>query len=135
MQSLQIEARAGPEQQQEEGGTGNRVERAEWVLNSPDPPGLCHEIINSIKKSVFPKGSKPSSSSTKQTPSKAAAVVSFFHGLFPILIWGRNYKAVKFRNDVMSGLTLASLSIPQVHTHMNFLSFSSMNLLNMSLIY
>ncbi|KAJ9673772.1 hypothetical protein PVL29_023369 [Vitis rotundifolia] len=92
---------------------GSRTQRAEWVLNSPEPPGLCHEIVSSIKSAVFPNGSKHSSSSTKQTRSTAAGVVSFLHGLFPILTWGRNYKATKFRNDLMAGLTLASLSIPQ----------------------
>lgn len=92
---------------------GSKTQRAEWVLNSPKPPGLCHEIVSSIKSAVFPNGSKHSSSSTKQTRSTAAGVVSFLHGLFPILTWGRNYKATKFRNDLMAGLTLASLSIPQ----------------------
>lgn len=92
---------------------GSKTQRAEWVLNSPEPPGLCHEIVSSIKSAVFPNGSKHSSSSTKQTRSTAAGVVSFLHGLFPILTWGRNYKATKFRNDLMAGLTLASLSIPQ----------------------
>ena len=95
---------------------GSKTQRAEWVLNSPEPPGLCHEIVSSIKSAVFPNGGKHSSSSTKQTRSTAAGVVSFLHGLFPILTWGRNYKATKFRNDLMAGLTLASLSIPQVHT-------------------
>lgn len=92
---------------------GSKTQRAEWVLNSPKPPGLCHEIVSSIKSAVFPNGGKHSSSSTKQTRSTAAGVVSFLHGLFPILTWGRNYKATKFRNDLMAGLTLASLSIPQ----------------------
>ena len=69
----------------------NLKEKAEWAIISPELPGLCHEIISSIKLTVFPNGSKHSSSSTEQTRSTAAGVVSFLHGLFPILTWGRNY--------------------------------------------
>lgn len=34
--------------------------------------------------------------------------------LFPILDWGRNYNFTKFKGDVIAGLTIASLCIPQV---------------------
>ncbi|KAK2978563.1 hypothetical protein RJ640_006682 [Escallonia rubra] len=88
-----------------------RMERAQWVLNSPDPPGIWHELVGSIKETVFPRGNKFCSSSTKQPRASPAA--SFLKGLFPILSWGRNYKASKFKNDLMAGLTIASLSIPQ----------------------
>jgi len=93
------------EQQQLEIEDSGRTQRAEWVLNSPDPPGLCHELIGSIKETVFPHGNKP-----------RKCVVSFLQALFPILSWGKNYKVSNFKNDLMAGLTLASLSIPQVHT-------------------
>ncbi|KAG6538411.1 hypothetical protein ZIOFF_003532 [Zingiber officinale] len=33
--------------------------------------------------------------------------------LFPILDWGRNYNITKFKGDVIAGLTIASLCIPQ----------------------
>ena len=124
MHSLQIEAGSGEQQLNiEDGSRAGKAERAEWVINPPAPPGLCHEIISSIKKAVCPNGSKHFSSSTKQTRSRTAGFVSFLHNIFPILIWGRNYKATKFRNDLMAGLTLASLSIPQVYCiHMLSLS-------------
>ncbi|KAA8522507.1 hypothetical protein F0562_013132 [Nyssa sinensis] len=88
-----------------------RMERPQWVLNSPDPPGLWHELIGTVKEALFPHGNKLSSSSTKQDQSRG--IVSFLQGLFPIISWGRNYKASKFKNDLLAGLTLASLSIPQ----------------------
>ncbi|KAK2997162.1 hypothetical protein RJ639_026198 [Escallonia herrerae] len=88
-----------------------RMERAQWVLNSPDPPGIWHELVGSIKETVFPRGNEFCPSSTKQPRASPAA--SFLRGLFPILSWGRNYKASKFKNDLMAGLTIASLSIPQ----------------------
>ncbi|GMY17238.1 low affinity sulfate transporter 3-like [Fagus crenata] len=89
----------------------SQTQRAEWVLNSPDPPSLCQELIGSIKETVFPQGKKHSSASKKKTPWDYG--VSFLRGVFPILSWGRNYKAAMFKNDLMAGLTLASLSIPQ----------------------
>lgn len=80
------------------------AERTQWVLNAPEPPGLCHEIINSIKESVyhFFMG--------KPVPKK---VISVLEGIFPILLWSRNYTATKFKSDFLAGLTLASLCIPQ----------------------
>lgn len=34
--------------------------------------------------------------------------------IFPILDWGRRYKLSMFRGDLLAGLTIASLCIPQV---------------------
>ena len=34
--------------------------------------------------------------------------------LFPILGWGRNYNFSKFKSDLIAGLTIASLCVPQV---------------------
>ncbi|XP_057470289.1 low affinity sulfate transporter 3-like isoform X1 [Actinidia eriantha] len=87
------------------------VERTQWVLNSPNPPSLLQELISSVKETIFPYRSKLTSSSPKQPRSRVA--VSVLQGLFPILSWARNYKASKFKKDLMAGLTLASLCIPQ----------------------
>lgn len=87
--------------------TGRR-ERAQWVLNSPDPPGLLHDLIGSVKEVVLPHGH----TTARQTASGRA--MSFLQGLFPIFSWGKGYRVSKFKNDLMAGLTLASLSIPQV---------------------
>ncbi|CAN4122238.1 unnamed protein product [Withania somnifera] len=84
-----------------------RKQRINWLLTSPNPPSLCHQLINSVKKNVFPHGK-----TTKQ--SRNGAFFSFLKGLFPILSWGRNYKGTKFKHDIMAGLTLASLCIPQI---------------------
>ncbi|KAG8632990.1 low affinity sulfate transporter 3 isoform X1 [Manihot esculenta] len=86
--------------------TGRR-ERAQWVLNSPDPPGLLHDLIGSVKEVVLPHGH----TTARQTASGRA--MSFLQGLFPIFSWGKGYRVSKFKNDLMAGLTLASLSIPQ----------------------
>uniref|UniRef100_A0A5B6Z1Y5 Putative low affinity sulfate transporter 3 n=1 Tax=Davidia involucrata TaxID=16924 RepID=A0A5B6Z1Y5_DAVIN len=102
MGSLPTETFNMEELQLEMEDTG-RMERAQWVLNSPEPPGLWHELIGTIREALFPPRNKLSS----------RGIVSFLQGLFPIISWGRNYKASKFKNDLMAGLTLASLCIPQ----------------------
>lgn len=97
------------EEHQTEIDDRRRVERTQWILNSPDPPNLFKELISSVKETIC----SSSSSSPKQPQSRRA--VCFLRGLFPILSWARNYKASKFKADLMAGLTLASLSIPQVN--------------------
>ncbi|KAM1074191.1 hypothetical protein FF1_019227 [Malus domestica] len=61
--------------------TSGPVERSQWVLNGPEPPGLWHELMDSE--------------------------------IFPTLVWGRSYNISKFKNDLMAGLTIASLCVPQ----------------------
>ncbi|KAG8377336.1 hypothetical protein BUALT_Bualt08G0022600 [Buddleja alternifolia] len=83
-----------------------RSERAKWLLSSPDPPSPWLELLTSIKDTFIPRPKKKQA----RPPNR---VFLFLQGLFPILKWGRNYKATKFKNDLMAGLTLASLCIPQ----------------------
>ncbi|KAL3504703.1 hypothetical protein ACH5RR_034544 [Cinchona calisaya] len=99
------------EGQQLEVVNNGRTERTGWILNSPDPPDVFHEVFSSIRNTILPHGTKHNSSSPKKSPANKA--FSFLQGIFPILEWGRNYKATKFKNDLMAGLTLASLCIPQ----------------------
>lgn len=35
--------------------------------------------------------------------------------LFPVLEWGRDYDLSKFKGDIVAGLTIATLCIPQVY--------------------
>ncbi|XP_057794619.1 low affinity sulfate transporter 3 [Salvia miltiorrhiza] len=81
-------------------------ERAKWLLSSPNPPSPWRQVYNSMRESVLP-GIK-----SGQQPRRNKLLV-FLEGLFPILKWGRNYKATKFKKDLLAGLTLASLCIPQ----------------------
>ncbi|MED6131384.1 Low affinity sulfate transporter 3 [Stylosanthes scabra] len=85
-------------------GTEQFSERSQWVLNSPNPPPLTKKFLGPLKDNKF----FTSSSSKKETRA-----VSFLASLFPILSWIRTYSATKFKDDLLSGLTLASLSIPQ----------------------
>lgn len=87
-----------------------RTERGLLVLNSADPPTFLQEVTSSLKKKILPFTEKLSSSGSQ---SQGKLAFSLLQGLFPILEWGRNYKATKFKKDMMAGLTLASFSIPQ----------------------
>jgi low affinity sulfate transporter 2 len=86
------------------------TERSQWILNSPTPPPLWKKLITPLKNNkLF------SSSKNKKTCHENA--FSFFSSLFPILGLFKNYDAFKFKDDFLAGLTLASLSIPQVYIY------------------
>ncbi|KAL5556388.1 hypothetical protein UlMin_038624 [Ulmus minor] len=86
------------------------LERSQWVLNSPEPPGLGLELMDTVKETI--SSCRKNYSSLKTQPF-AKRMISIFQGLFPILVWSRNYRATKFKNDLLAGLTIASLCIPQ----------------------
>ncbi|KAJ4848640.1 Sulfate transporter 2.1 [Turnera subulata] len=89
-----------------------QAERMQWVLNAPEPPSMWRELRDSVKETFLPRGRK--SSSPKDQPSgRFKPVVSVFLAMFPVLSWCRDYSASKFKNDLLAGLTLASLCIPQ----------------------
>ncbi|XP_058191903.1 sulfate transporter 1.3-like [Rhododendron vialii] len=44
---------------------------------------------------------------------KSRKLILGLQALFPILEWGRDYNLSKFKGDLISGLTIASLAIPQ----------------------
>ncbi|KAH9756707.1 Sulfate transporter 2.1 [Citrus sinensis] len=121
-ESLSVEEH---QQQQVEMDDTSRTERARWLLNSPDPPSIWHELAGSIREAFFPRNKLSSSSRVKQTWRRSA--FSFLRGLFPILNWGRNYKASKFKSDLMAGLTLASLSIPQVAESIGYANLAKLD--------
>lgn len=87
-----------------------QAERSQWILNSPSPPPLWIKLFN-LKEAVLLRGNSLFSSSKNKVFRRQVA--SFFLNLFPILGWLRDYKASKFKDDLLAGLTLASLSIPQ----------------------
>ncbi|XP_071713308.1 low affinity sulfate transporter 3-like [Rutidosis leptorrhynchoides] len=108
---------------------------SKWVLSSPDPPGFFEHVFGSIKSknpvfhdrskhidtkyhyirecNVFLRRNDTSSSSSLSQLSTSARVKEVLCSVFPVLNWGKNYKASKFKSDLIAGLTLASLSIPQ----------------------
>ncbi|WJX33765.1 Sulfate transporter 2.1 [Trifolium repens] len=83
--------------------------RSQWVLNAPEPPSPWHVTIDSVKKTVSNYREKVSS----LCDQPCSTLFSALQVVFPILVWGRNYTAAKFRKDILAGLTIASLCIPQ----------------------
>ncbi|KAL8058367.1 hypothetical protein ABFX02_03G013500 [Erythranthe guttata] len=86
-------------------------ERGKWLLSSPNPPSPWQEIYTSVKETVLLP--QPNNRQPRTNTNNNKWPLLFLQALFPILKWGRNYKATKFKNDLMAGLTLASLCIPQ----------------------
>lgn len=86
----------------------NPTERSLWVLNPPNPPPLWKKLISSLKNKKFFHSSKKNRTCHQH-------VVSFLRSLFPILSLFGSYDVFKFKDDLLAGLTLASLSIPQVY--------------------
>ncbi|KAF5955200.1 hypothetical protein HYC85_008056 [Camellia sinensis] len=103
MGSLPTESFSVEDEHSDNEKSKSRMARTQWLLNSPNPPSLFHELLSSIKETLSPP--------SRLCRSRSA--VSVLQGLFPILSWAGNYKASKFKDDLMAGLTLASLSIPQ----------------------
>ncbi|KAG6721917.1 hypothetical protein I3842_03G135600 [Carya illinoinensis] len=88
-----------------------QAERAQWVLNAPEPPGAWRELIHSGRETFLrPCGNKLLALKNQPGPEQ---VVLFLQGIFPILVWCRSYTVKKFKNDLLAGLTIASLCIPQ----------------------
>nr|GLL38696.1 low affinity sulfate transporter 3-like isoform X1 [Ipomoea trifida] len=85
------------------------AERASWVLNVPEPPGLSRKLEGSVKKT----GSFLLTAFQRLRKRPVQAALSGCESVFPPLSWGKEYSLVKFKSDVLAGLTLASLCIPQ----------------------
>ena len=89
-----------------------QAEMSQWVLNAPEPPSLWRELMDSARETVLPRGKRFPYLKDKDGLFKT--VISVLQAMFPIFSWCRHYNATKLRNDLLAGLTLASLCIPQV---------------------
>ncbi|KAK4790365.1 hypothetical protein SAY86_017669 [Trapa natans] len=85
--------------------------RALWVLDAPEPPSLWRELMGSVREIALPCGKRPPRS--MKASSSSGRVGAILKGVFPVFKWIREYKLAQFKNDLMAGLTLASLCIPQ----------------------
>ncbi|KAM0952910.1 putative SLC26A/SulP transporter, STAS domain, STAS domain superfamily [Dioscorea sansibarensis] len=108
LQPAMVSSTTGPTPMAHEliaGETGLPADTVFLVLNSPEPPAPWHELIDSVKHSLLSHG--------KKLRSFSKCITSASYALFPVLQWGRNYDLKMFRCDLLAGLTLASLGIPQ----------------------
>ena len=86
-------------------------DRSKWLLDCPEPPSPWHELKSQVKESFLTKAKRFKSLQKQPLPKR---ILSILQAVFPIFGWCRNYKLIMFKNDLMAGLTLASLCIPQV---------------------
>lgn len=76
----------------------------------PPKQKLFKEFTNTIKETFF---SDDPLRPFKHQP-KSRKFILGVQAIFPIFEWGRGYNLLKFRGDLIAGLTIASLCIPQV---------------------
>ncbi|KAK3012070.1 hypothetical protein RJ639_011963 [Escallonia herrerae] len=89
----------------------NQAQNFTYIHKVGVPPrqNLWKEIKATMKETFF--ADDPLRPFKDQTKSRK--FVLGMQALFPILEWGRSYNFKKFRGDLISGLTIASLCIPQ----------------------
>ncbi|KAI3807626.1 hypothetical protein L1987_23558 [Smallanthus sonchifolius] len=78
-------------------------------IGVPPKPDLLKEFKTTVKETFFPDDPLRS---FKDQP-KSRKIILSLQAIFPILEWGRSYNIKKFRGDLIAGLTIASLCIPQ----------------------
>lgn len=79
---------------------------ADLLLQGPEHPSLWNDLTGMFRKAFRWQGAD-------KRFTLSVYVMSVLQGLFPILDWWKTYNLKFFRSDLMAGLTLASLSIPQ----------------------
>lgn len=80
-----------------------------YKVGFPPRKKLMKEFAETLKETFF--SDDPLRPYKDQT--KTRKLVLGMQSLFPILEWGRHYTLAKFKGDLIAGLTIASLCIPQ----------------------
>ncbi|PIA48054.1 hypothetical protein AQUCO_01400563v1 [Aquilegia coerulea] len=78
-------------------------------VGMPSKQNLLKEIKSTVKETFF---SDEPLRPFKDQPRSRKLVLGI-QAIFPILEWGRDYNFTKFKGDLIAGLTIASLCIPQ----------------------
>lgn len=81
-----------------------------YTVGCPPRKKFLKEFADGLKETFF--ADDPLKPYKDQPKSKKFMLGLQF--LFPIFEWGRNYNLIKLKGDVIAGLTIASLCIPQV---------------------
>lgn len=80
-------------------------------VGNPPRPSVTSQVLNTVKETMFPDD--PFRQFRGQ--SRRRKWILGFQFLFPILDWLPNYKLSLLKGDIIAGLTIASLAVPQVH--------------------
>ncbi|XP_019174950.1 PREDICTED: sulfate transporter 1.2-like [Ipomoea nil] len=78
-------------------------------VGAPPKVDPFEEFKDTVKETLF--ADDPLRSFKHQSGPRKFVI--FMQAIFPILEWGRHYTFAKFKGDVISGFTIASLCIPQ----------------------
>lgn len=81
-----------------------------YKVGVPPKQKLWNEFSSTLKETFF--ADDPLRSFKDQ--SRSRKFILGVEAVFPILSWGRSYSLSKFKGDVVAGLTIATLCIPQV---------------------
>lgn len=85
-------------------------ERQIHKVGVPPRQNLYREFTSTVKETLFADDPlRP----FKDQPRSRKFVLGV-QAVFPIFDWGRSYNFNKFKGDLIAGLTIASLCIPQV---------------------
>ncbi|KAI3834103.1 hypothetical protein MKW92_008831 [Papaver armeniacum] len=80
-----------------------------YKVGVPRQPDLMKEFTGGMKETFF--SDDPFRQFKGQSSSRKFVLAIQF--VFPIFQWGRDYNLTKFKGDIISGLTIASICIPQ----------------------
>lgn len=101
----ETEIRSGPSSLRQ-----TKVSPHSYKVGVPPKQNLWEVFKSTVKETLFPD--EPLRSFKDQ--SKSRKFLMGMEAVFPILQWGREYNLNKFKGDLIAGLTIASLCIPQV---------------------
>jgi low affinity sulfate transporter 2 len=104
-------------------GVSRHPDTARLVLSSPKPPGVREEFVGVVRKAFRPRASGGGGAG-RTPPARWGWALTALQTVFPVLQWGRTYNFKLFRSDVMAGLTLASLGIPQVRSNFYYFFYT-----------
>ncbi|XP_038717335.1 sulfate transporter 1.3-like [Tripterygium wilfordii] len=91
--------------------SGRQTQNAPYIHKVGVPPkkNLLKELTTTLKETFF---SDDPLRHFKDQP-KSQKFILGIQAVFPIFEWGRKYNLTKLRGDIIAGLTIASLCIPQ----------------------
>ncbi|PKA49084.1 Sulfate transporter 1.3 [Apostasia shenzhenica] len=84
-----------------------------YTVGFPPRKNLVSEFKEALKETLFADDPLRAYKDQPRSRKFLLGIQSFF----PILSWGREYNLRKFKGDIIAGLTIASLCIPQVLFH------------------
>ena len=91
-------------------GTADHVDPyAGHRVEIPPPQPFSESLKNTLKETFFPDD--PLRQFKNQPPRRR--LILGLQYVFPIIEWGRHYTLEFFKADLIAGITIASLAIPQ----------------------